>query len=63
MPNPKTDIDTPHASAPASEERKTQIRGHILVVEDDVMVAAILQSRLKKLGYDVPTTVASGEKA
>src|ERR1044072_1660245 len=39
----------------------TQAR--ILVVEDESIVAADIQDRLESLGYDVPTTVASGEKA
>lgn len=39
----------------------TQAR--ILVVEDECIVAADIQARLECLGYDVPTTVASGEKA
>lgn len=39
----------------------TQAR--ILVVEDESIVAADIQDRLESLGYEVPTTVASGEKA
>jgi diguanylate cyclase (GGDEF)-like protein/PAS domain S-box-containing protein len=35
----------------------------ILVVEDESIVAADIQDRLETLGYDVPTTVISGEKA
>ncbi len=35
----------------------------ILIVEDDPMLAAILQGRLKKLGYTVPTIAFSGEEA
>ncbi len=39
----------------------TQAR--ILVVEDESIVAADIQDRLESMGYDVPVTVASGEKA
>ena len=39
----------------------TQAR--ILVVEDESIVALDIQDRLKSLGYDVPATVASGERA
>ena len=39
----------------------TQTR--ILVVEDESIVAADIQDRLESLGYEVPATVASGEKA
>ena len=39
----------------------TQAR--ILVVEDESIVAADIQDRLESLGYEVPITVASGEKA
>jgi len=35
----------------------------ILVVEDESIVAKDIQNSLKKLGYIVPTVVASGEKA
>lgn len=35
----------------------------ILVVEDESIVAKDIQGSLKKLGYLVPTTVSSGEKA
>ena len=35
----------------------------ILVVEDESIVAKDIQNSLKKLGYYVPTVVASGEKA
>lgn len=35
----------------------------ILVVEDESIVALDIQERLESMGYDVPTTVASGEKA
>ena len=38
-------------------------QARILVVEDECIVAADIQARLESLGYDVPTTVASGEKA
>ena len=39
----------------------TQTR--ILVVEDESIVALDIQERLESLGYDVPATVAAGEKA
>jgi CheY-like chemotaxis protein len=35
----------------------------ILVVEDEGVVAKDLQMRLRKLGYEVPTTVQTGEDA
>ncbi len=35
----------------------------ILVVEDEVIVAHDLANRLKKMGYQVTATVASGEEA
>lgn len=35
----------------------------ILVVEDEGVVAKDLQTRLRKLGYDVPLTVQTGEDA
>lgn len=35
----------------------------ILVVEDELLVAKNLQYRLKRLGYDVPTIISSGEEA
>src|SRR5688500_8622672 len=39
----------------------TQTR--ILVVEDESIVALDIQCRLESMGYEVPATVASGEKA
>lgn len=36
---------------------------NILVVEDESLVAKDIQNRLKKIGYTVPTIVASGEEA
>ena len=39
----------------------TQAR--ILVVEDECIVALDIQDRLESLGYEVPATVASGERA
>jgi PAS domain S-box-containing protein len=36
---------------------------HILVVEDESIVALDIQNRLRRLGYIVPTTVASGPAA
>lgn len=38
-------------------------QSRILVVEDESIVALDIQDRLESLGYDVPTPVASGEKA
>jgi CheY-like chemotaxis protein len=35
----------------------------ILVVEDEAIVAIDLQCQLRKLGYDVPDPVASGDQA
>jgi PAS domain S-box-containing protein len=35
----------------------------ILVVEDEAVVAKDLQTRLRKLGYDVPATVQTGQEA
>jgi len=35
----------------------------ILVVEDESIVAMDIQDRLESLGYEVPTTVATGERA
>ena len=39
------------------------VNPRVLVVEDESVVAKDLQHRLRKLGYDVPVTVASGEDA
>ena len=39
--------------------KKTQI----LIVEDEGLVAKDLQSMLRRLGYDVPATVGTGELA
>jgi len=36
---------------------------NILVVEDESIVAKDIQNSLRKLGYNVPTTVSSGEEA
>lgn len=38
-------------------------KAKILIVEDESIVAKDIQNSLKKLGYNVPTIVASGEKA
>ena len=38
-------------------------KAQILVVEDESIVALDLQNRLKRLGYSVPVTVATGEEA
>jgi CheY-like chemotaxis protein len=35
----------------------------ILVVEDEIITAMDLQTRLKNLGYNVPVVVSSGEEA
>ena len=35
----------------------------VLVVEDEAVVAKDLQVRLRKLGYEVPLTVQTGEEA
>ncbi|MFO8077628.1 MAG: PAS domain S-box protein, partial [Thermoplasmatota archaeon] len=35
----------------------------ILIVEDETIVAKDLQQKLTKLGYDVPTTLSTGEEA
>jgi PAS domain S-box-containing protein len=39
------------------------IKARVLVVEDERIVALDIQSRLRELGYDVPVTVATGERA
>jgi diguanylate cyclase (GGDEF)-like protein/PAS domain S-box-containing protein len=38
-------------------------KARILVVEDEIIVAADIQDRLEALGYEVPATVGWGEKA
>ena len=38
-------------------------KAKILIVEDESIVAKDIQNSLKKLGYNVPTIVSSGEKA
>lgn len=35
----------------------------ILIVEDETIVAKDLQQKLTKLGYDIPTTISTGEEA
>ncbi len=35
----------------------------VFVVEDERLVAKDIRRRLQEMGYDVPATVASGEKA
>ena len=42
---------------------KTTAVPHILVVEDEIILAKNIQNRLEKLGYSVPAVVSSGEKA
>jgi CheY-like chemotaxis protein len=39
------------------------IKENILVVEDQSVVALDIRNKLRKLGYNVPNTVASGEEA
>lgn len=51
------------APTTTTNENDRKKRGQILIVEDDVMIAAILQGRLKKMGYDAPITAVSGEEA
>lgn len=38
-------------------------KAEILVVEDERVTAKSIQNRLKRLGYDVPVVVSSGEEA
>ena len=38
-------------------------KNRILVVEDEGIVALMIQKTLEKLGYEVPVTIASGEEA
>lgn len=38
-------------------------RAHIMVVEDDRVVALAIQNKLEKFGYSVPVVVPSGEEA
>ena len=45
------------------KKTKIMVKLKILVVEDESIVAKDIQNSLKKLGYVVPTVVASGEKA
>ena len=35
----------------------------IMIVEDESIVAKDIENMLKRVGYDVPAVVASGEKA
>jgi PAS domain S-box-containing protein len=41
----------------------TDLRKQILVVEDEALIAADLQSRLERLGYNVPAIARSGKEA
>ncbi|KJU83760.1 PAS domain S-box protein, partial [Candidatus Magnetobacterium bavaricum] len=36
---------------------------NILVVEDEIVIARDIESKLKKIGYKVPAIAASGEEA
>jgi CheY-like chemotaxis protein len=47
----------------SSGGRETMANERILIAEDDGIIAARLQSILTKMGYTVPTVVASGEEA
>jgi PAS domain S-box-containing protein len=38
-------------------------KAKILVVEDEAIIAKLLQSQLQRMGYDVPYTAANGEEA
>src|ERR1051325_3160310 len=38
-------------------------KNRVLIVEDETVVAADLQTRLERLSYDVPSLVTSGEEA
>src|ERR1043165_4185342 len=38
-------------------------KAHILIVEDEGIIAKDLQAMLRRLGYHVPTTVGTGELA
>ena len=35
----------------------------VMIVEDESIVAKDIENMLKRVGYDVPAVVASGEKA
>ncbi len=48
---------------PQTEMQIVKHRARILVVEDEIIIAEDLQRKLKKMGYDVPLIVSSGEEA
>jgi len=39
------------------------LKTRVMVVEDEIIVAKNIQTRLKQLGYIVPATFSSGEEA
>ena len=50
--------------APMSEQKVTATRRtKILVVEDDVLIATMIEQRLRGMGYEIVSVVNSGERA